>query len=46
MDAVQTGISDGDHLRGSILGAVWGGNYESFQIQRARLSELSEQGYR
>lgn len=35
-----------EHTPVSILGAIWAGNYESFQVQRARLQELHVNGNR
>ena len=32
--------------RSSLLGLLWGGDYESFAIQRRRLDDLHRRGYR
>lgn len=32
-------------MRGSILGCVWGGEYDSFIMQRAKLQKLFGEGY-
>lgn len=36
---------EGD-VRSSLLGSIWGGNYESFDIQREQLRRLFDAGLR